>query len=96
MYTFTTTVWVYPGQAAWHFVNVPIGISKSIDERYSHLKAGFGSLKVQVSIGTTTWRTSIFPDKKHACYLLPIKASVRQAEYIADKSKIRVELLILE
>lgn len=46
------------------------------------MKRGWGSLPVMATIGKTTWKTSIFPDKKRGAYLLPIKAEVRKKEEI--------------
>lgn len=43
-------------------------------------RRGGGSLRVKVAIGKTSWRTSIFPEKRSGSYLLPVKADVRKAE----------------
>lgn len=76
-------VWLWPGEtAAWHFVSVPKLESSKIKEKFGKGRRGFGSIPVAVKLGKTTWRTSIFPDAKSGQYLLPIKASVRQAEGI--------------
>jgi hypothetical protein len=75
-------IWIYPGQASWHFVTIPQKQSRIIDNLYGDLKRGFGSLPVNVTIGKTTWQTSIFPDKKTMTYLLPIKSQVRKIEKI--------------
>jgi hypothetical protein len=45
-------------------------------------------------VGETNWKTSIFPDKKHNSYVLPLKASVRKSEKISDKQVIQVEITI--
>ena len=44
-------------------------------ENYTH---GFGSVRVEATIGGSTWRTSIFPSDD--AYILPIKKAVREAE----------------
>ena len=76
-------VWLYPGEnASWHFVSVPKDISSEIRERFGERSRGWGSLPVTVTIGRTNWSTSIFPDKKSAAYLLPLKAAVRAKERI--------------
>lgn len=75
-------VWLYPGAAAWHFVTLPKRQAAEIQDMFGAAARGWGSLPVVVTVGQTTWRTSIFPDKKSASYLLPIKASVRKAEGI--------------
>ena len=83
MFEIRAEVWLYPGESAsWHFVSVPKDISSEIRERFGERSRGWGSLPVTVTIGRTNWNTSIFPDKKSAAYLLPLKASVRAKERI--------------
>ena len=79
-YKIKTKVWLYPGMAGWHFVNVPPKLSKEITKEFGGLKRGWGSLPVTVTIGKTSWKTSIFPDKKSSTYLLPLKSEVRKKE----------------
>jgi len=43
---------------------------------------GFGSVAVVVTIGGSTWSTSIFPSSSHDGFSLPVKAAVRRAEGI--------------
>lgn len=80
--------------AGWHFASVPRAVAKKIDKIYSDFKRGFGSLKVTVTIGKTSWKTSIFPDKKTGTYLLPLKAEVRKKENIKAKQNILLALAI--
>lgn len=65
---------------AWHFVYVDKATSEKIRVAYKGPRRGFGSVKVEAKIGKTTWNTSIFPDKRSGCYLLPLKAKVRYEE----------------
>ncbi len=82
MYKIKTKVWLYPKMAGWQFVTIPKTQSKIITKTYGDLKRGWGSLPVLVTIGKTTWKTSIFPDKKAGAYLLPLKTLVRKKENI--------------
>ena len=52
---------------------------------------------MKVTIGGTTWRTSVFPDKARDCYVLPVKQQVRRAESLddGDTATITVEFLEL-
>lgn len=52
------------------------------------LAGGWGSLPVMATIGKTSWKTSIFPDKKSESYLLPLKAEVRKKEKIYEDQTI--------
>lgn len=94
IYAMKTKVWLYPGMAGWHFVTIPKKTTKDIDYFFSTAKRGWGSLRVTVTVGTTSWKTSIFPDKKSDSYLLPLKAQVRKQESIKEGDSIKLSLEI--
>lgn len=95
-YNFKAEVWLYPSMAGWHFITIPAEISKKIDFKHGMEKRGWGSLPVSVTIGGTTWSTSIFPDKKSQSYVLPVKAVVRKKESISKGNFVAVALQIQE
>jgi hypothetical protein len=83
LYRTRAKIWLYQGAAAWHFLTIPKRHSDHIKSHFGwRLKGrkGWGSVKVQVTIGKTTWSTSIFPDSKTGCYVLPLKEAVRKTE----------------
>lgn len=96
MYRFRAAVWRWKGESAWHFLTVPFDVSDAIDERTAHIQRGFGSARVRVTIGSTTWDTSVFPDTKAEAYVLPVKAAVRKAEQIVVDREIDVTLELLD
>lgn len=67
--------------AGWHFLNVDKKQSATLKEKYGKKRRGFGSIPVHVTIGETSWQTSIFPSKE-GMYILPLKADVRRKEGI--------------
>jgi hypothetical protein len=69
-------------------------MSADIRQLFHGLGRGFGSLPVVVTLGSTCWRTSIFPDSKAGAYLLPLKAEVRRRENIRNGSTVRIEFSI--
>ncbi len=93
-YSFKAEVWLYEGMAGWHFVTVPKKLSQELTDEFGVIKRGWGSLPVQVIVGKTEWRTSIFPDKKASAYLLPLKAEVRKKEDITTGDTITLTLRI--
>lgn len=93
-YTLKTNVWLYPGMAGWHFATIPQDIAEDINHQFGDVKRGWGSLPVKATIGSTTWETSIFPDKQSKGYLLPLKAEVRKKEKITADTKITLLLEI--
>ena len=89
---FQTAVWLFPGDAGWHFASVPEDLSTEIKEAFGTMARGWGSLPVEATIGDTMWKTSIFWDKKLNAYLLPLKAEVRKRERFAAGETISVVL----
>ena len=82
-YTMTEKVFIYPSEvAAWHFIPVTKKVGLEIKKDFGGNSRGFGSLPVEVTIGSSTWNTSIFPDKYSGSYILPLKAQVRKKEDI--------------
>jgi hypothetical protein len=96
MYRFRASVWKWQGDSAWHFATVPFDVSDEIEARTAHVRRGFGSVKVRVRIGSTSWETSVFPDTKAEAYVLPVKAAVRKAERIATGDEVDLELEVIE
>ena len=94
VYTFKSKVVVYPGMSAWRFIGLPKKEAQQIKEKFGKRAKGWGSLPVTATIGKTTWGTSIFPDKKSATYLLPLKAHVRKAEGIADTDSVQCRIIL--
>ena len=93
--SFDAEVWLYDGDAAWHFVTLPPDIADEV-EANSTSQAGFGSVPVRVTIGSTTWSTSLFPDSKVQSYVLPVKKEVRRREGIAAGDPVTVHLALRE
>jgi len=93
-YTVKSKVWIYPGGAAWHFVNIDKKQSKELKETYGKHSRGFGSIPVEVTCGKSKWGTSLFPDRQSETYLLPLKRSVRIAEDISEGDAIKFLLKV--
>jgi hypothetical protein len=79
---FDAELWMWDARRSdsWTFVSLPAAVSDEIRELADGPRRGFGSLRVRVAVGGSTWTTSIFPDSRRSCYVLPIKRAVRRAE----------------
>jgi hypothetical protein len=78
-------VWLHGGLVPWHFVTLPKREAKEIRLLVGGVTGrGWGSVHVTATVGGTTWKTSLFPDKKAGSMLLPLKSEVRKAEGIAE------------
>lgn len=97
-FEFEATLWEWDARRAeqWTFVSLPEDVSDEILERAGAFARGFGSLRVEVVVGGTTWRTSVFPDKKRRTYILPVKRAVRTAEGLTVDGPVQVMLRVLD
>lgn len=93
---FTAPLWEWDGDAAWHFVTLPEELSDEIEHRTLGRTRGFGSVKVEVTVGGTTWSTSLFPDTTRGAYVLPVKKAVRTAESLRVGDDVTVRLRLVE
>ncbi len=89
---FTNKIWLWKGPAPWFFVTIPMEQSGDIKFISSAVTYGWGVIPVQVRIGKTEWKTSLFPKDDH--YLVPIKASVRKAEHLEEGDTVTIQLKI--
>ncbi|KUM33233.1 DUF1905 domain-containing protein [Arthrobacter sp. EPSL27] len=95
-YAFTARLWLYPGEAGWHFLTVPPEVSDEIREDAATLRRGFGSIRITAVIAGHRWSTSLFPDSQSGSYLLPVKKAVRTAAGIKAGDQLRVQLEVPE
>ena len=94
MYRFDAELWLYDGDAAWHFVTLPDEVADDIRARTEVARRGFGSVRVEVEVGGTSWSTSVFPDKASGSFVLPVKREVREAEDLEAGDSLSVRLLL--
>lgn len=90
---------LYPwgeGPGSWVFLSLPPHVTDEIDDALVGPRRGFGSVRVSVTIGGTTWRTSIFPSKEARTYVLPVKQQVRRAEEVDAGDTVTVDLTVLD
>ena len=95
-FEFGAPLWRHPGADGWHFVSLPAGVSAEITEITAGVRRGFGSVRVDVTVGATSWRTSLFPDSKTGTYLLPVKKAVRLAEHLEAGGEVRAQLQVVD
>lgn len=96
-FEFTAVCWLWQAenQVSWHFVTLPQDKSEEIkffNENLHGKRRGWGAVRVQVTVGKTTWETSMFPYTKTKSYILPIKAEVRKKEKVLAGNLVKVSL----
>ncbi|WP_432880908.1 DUF1905 domain-containing protein [Kribbella sp. CA-245084] len=94
-YRFSAPLWQYPGEGSWYFVAVPEEISDDIADLTAGRRRGFGSVRVSVTVGASTWQTSLFPSKSGS-YLLPVKKPVRLAEHLTEGTPVEAQLDLVD
>ena len=92
-WSFEAELWASESVASWVFLTVPPEVSDDV-RLLSGPPTGFGSVRVEVTLGTSTWRTSVFPDKARG-YVLPLKSAVRRREDLEVGDRVGVSLTLV-
>jgi hypothetical protein len=87
---FSGEIWFWRGPAPHHFITVPDEECGALEAASALVTYGWGMIPVAAKIGATEWRTSLFP--KDGQYIVPVKASVRNAEglELGDTAMVRL------
>lgn len=89
---FDGVVWFWRGPAPWHFVTVPVEGAEAIASVAAHVTYGWGMIPATVTLGASTWTTSLWP--KDGGFIVPLKTAVRRAEDVEVDSVVRLRLTI--
>lgn len=92
-FSFSRPVWYWRGPAPFYFVTVPEPIAKEIKAHERMATYGWGMIPVEVTIGGTTWTTSLWP--KDGTYVVPLKVVVRTAEGIEEGDTVSLLMSVL-
>ncbi len=91
--------WTGATTANWFFVSIDGDAAEEISglalmrRLESGRRSGFGSVKVTVTAGSSSWKTSVFPTKEKT-WFLPIKKQIRKAEDLAEGEPVKLTLEI--
>ncbi|TIC87468.1 DUF1905 domain-containing protein [Nocardioides sp. GY 10113] len=97
-YEFAAELWQWQARdepGGWWFVALPFDVADAIDEAASGRAGGFGSVRVEVTVGSSTWRTSVFPSQERKTFVLPVKKAVRVREGLVEGGPVDVALRAL-
>ena len=75
-------------------MRVPREESEELLALSSLVSYGWGVIPVRAQIGRSSWSTSLIP--KDGGYLVPIKASIRDAEGLSDDDEVALALTVGE
>ena len=92
-YNFSAELYLWEARVdSWVFANLPEDIADEIEDAAPEPRRGFGAVKVEVTVGSSTWRTSVFPSKQDATFVLPVKRAILKAEKLAVGDSVRISL----
>ena len=92
--TFATELWIWDTATKRLVVLHRVPEDVSLDLRFEAGEPrGFGSVRVEATIGGSVWKTSVFPSSDQpGCYVLPVKKSVRTAEGIDEGDRVNASV----
>jgi Domain of unknown function (DUF1905) len=101
-WSLTAPLWIWKGKDAngaptatsWYFLTIGGEAAAQIRAAGAGRSTGWGMVKVRAIIGSTEFETSLFPNKSEASFMLPVKATVRKAEKIADGDAVAVTIML--
>ncbi len=96
--TATGPVWLWraqpPAKGSWHFLTITGEVAAAIRSAAGGRSGGWGSVRITATIGKTSWRTSLFPNKQLGGYMLPLKANVRKCENVNEGDEVSVVISV--
>jgi hypothetical protein len=96
-FTFKTDLWRWTSRPSYlTFLTLPSDVEDQVLVMAGDLLRGWSSVRVDARIGTTTFRTSVFPISEANAYALPVKRSVRDAEGLHDGDVVTVSLRLVD
>lgn len=91
-------LWRWEGEnGAWHFISVDGAAAEALHATAlmrrleSGRRAGFGSVRLTIRVGKSTWQTSAFPLRESG-WSIPIANRYRKAEGLIEGSTVKAEL----
>lgn len=95
-YRFTAPLYMWEARTdSWVFANVPEDVADEIEDAAPIPRRGFGAVKVEVTVGASMWRTSVFPSKQARTFVLPVKRAILKAEGLAPGDTAHVSLRLI-
>lgn len=93
-WTFEGPVIYWRGPAPFYFVPLPDHVLDDLAPVANELTYGWGCIPATVTIGKTTFTTSMIP--RDGGFLVPVKVAVRRAEGIDEGDRIEARVSVGE
>ncbi|OII26229.1 DUF1905 domain-containing protein [Frigoribacterium sp. MCBA15_019] len=96
-FTFDADLWRWESRRAFYtFVSLPPDVEDQVLMVAGDLLRGWGSVRVEARVGSSTFATSVFPLGDENAYALPVKRAVRDAEGVGVGDTVAVRLRLLD
>lgn len=96
-FEFDAELWRWEARTEnWTFVSLPAEVADEVLDLVGPHERGFGAVRVEVTVGSTVWRTSIFPSRSAETYILPLKRAVRTAEQLTIGDTVSVGIRLVD
>ena len=83
--TFSSKIERFEMQGGWHFVAVPVELSRPLE----YLAVNFGYIAVTAKVGDSSWETSLLP-KGDGTHFIALPAKVRSKEKLSLGAEIEI------
>lgn len=90
--TFDAEVIYWRGPSPFHFVPLPEQEAEELAAVAREVTYGWGCIPAEVTLGVSTWETSLFP--KDGGFLVPLKKAFRETEDVALGDTVSLHLVI--
>lgn len=88
---FTARLYLWQARTdSWVFADLPEDAADEIEDVAPLPRRGFGAVRVEATLGATTWRTSVFPSKEQGTLVLPVKRAVLRAEGVGEGDEVQL------
>ena len=91
-WTFEGPVVYWRGPAPFYFIPLPEHVLDDLAPVANELTYGWGCIPATVTIGNTTFTTSMIP--KDGGFLVPVKVAVRRAEGIDEGDRVEASVAV--
>ena len=91
-WTFEGPVVYWRGSAPFYFIPLPEHVLDDLAPVANELTYGWGCIPATVTIGDTTFTTSMIP--KDGGFLVPVKVAVRRAEGIDEGDRVEASVAV--
>lgn len=95
-FAFTAPLYLWSARTdSWVFANLPESIADEVEDLAPQPRRGFGAVRVEARLGSTVWRTSVFPSSSEKTFVLPVKKAVLMANGAGPGDTVELEVTVL-